>query len=225
MTQSPPQQSDKRQTWRSRLADIAAASPVLLWCVFGLGGSVYALQNRLDAGDGLMLATRIANMAFLAALVFFILLRRPPHAKGEGLAPRLSGAAGFAAPMLLLLVAPAVPLAPLPLVAALLSCLGATGALFVLLWLGRAFAITPQARGLVTGGPYRYARHPLYAAELALVAGAALMSQQPWGALIFALSAAMQFVRMAYEEKVLARAYPQYAEYARRTARLIPGVY
>jgi protein-S-isoprenylcysteine O-methyltransferase Ste14 len=34
-----------------------------------------------------------------------------------------------------------------------------------------------------------------------------------------------QFLRLHYEEGVLREAFPEYAEYARRTARLVPGLY
>jgi len=35
----------------------------------------------------------------------------------------------------------------------------------------------------------------------------------------------LQFARMIYEERVLRETFPEYAAYARRTARLIPGIY
>jgi protein-S-isoprenylcysteine O-methyltransferase Ste14 len=39
------------------------------------------------------------------------------------------------------------------------------------------------------------------------------------------LTFALQFGRMHYEEQVLGRAFPEYAEYKARSRRLIPGLY
>ena len=83
----------------------------------------------------------------------------------------------------------------------------------------------PEARKLVTAGPYALVRHPLYFCEELALFGIALQHQQPAALVVFAAQFAFQIVRMHYEERVLTGAFPEYKDYAARTARLIPGIY
>lgn len=86
-------------------------------------------------------------------------------------------------------------------------------------------AANPTEGGLVTSGPYRYIRHPIYTAaclfgwasiitHLSLVAVAC-------GVLMFLGS----LTRMLAEERLVQERYPQYVEYSRRTKRMLPGVF
>ena len=45
-------------------------------------------------------------------------------------------------------------------------------AVWGLLYLRKSFSIIPEARRVVSGGPYRFIRHPLYAAEIIVVPAA-----------------------------------------------------
>jgi protein-S-isoprenylcysteine O-methyltransferase Ste14 len=82
-------------------------------------------------------------------------------------------------------------------------------------------AANPTEGGLVTTGPYRWMRHPIYAAIL-LFAGAGAVARPSAGSLFFLLVAAGAAVRIAAEETLLVERYPEYRDYARRTKRLIP---
>jgi protein-S-isoprenylcysteine O-methyltransferase Ste14 len=82
-----------------------------------------------------------------------------------------------------------------------------------------------EARRLVTSGPYRFVRHPLYLAEELAVVGIFMQSLSLWTALILAVQIAFQLRRMHNEEAILAESLPEYAAYRQRTARLLPGIY
>ena len=92
-------------------------------------------------------------------------------------------------------------------------------------FLGRCFGVLPDVRGLVTRGPYRLVRHPLYLGELTAALGIVLGAQR-WapalGAWLVCLG--LQLVRTTYEERSLRAEFPEYAPYADRTKRLIPGL-
>ena len=78
---------------------------------------------------------------------------------------------------------------------------------------------------MLTRGPYRRIRHPLYLAGLITSLGAMLHFEQPSAALVILANSALQLLRMYFEEMCLTRAFPEYADYAARTWRLIPGIY
>ena len=104
----------------------------------------------------------------------------------------------------------------------LLAAVGYTGSLG---FLGRSFGIVPAHRGLRTGGPYRWVRHPAYASYLVGNLGYLLENPTWWNGAVLAAAIAAQFVRIHYEEAVLAED-PAYHAYRKRTRwRLIPFVY
>jgi protein-S-isoprenylcysteine O-methyltransferase Ste14 len=83
----------------------------------------------------------------------------------------------------------------------------------------------PTEGELVTTGPYRYWRHPIYAAVIIFVATAAI-SHATWKAAALALIVAGGlYLRMRSEERLLATRYTAYRAYAARTARVIPGLF
>ena len=95
--------------------------------------------------------------------------------------------------------------------------------LFVsVLSLGRCFGVLPEARGLVTRGPYRLVRHPVYLGELAACFGLTLAAPSARNLAVALAFAVAQAVRMRLEEQALSARFPEYADYSKRTPRLVP---
>jgi protein-S-isoprenylcysteine O-methyltransferase Ste14 len=85
-------------------------------------------------------------------------------------------------------------------------------------------AANPTAGGLVTTGPYRWLRHPIYAAILYFVWSAAL-DYRSWQTVAAAAVVTVgALLRILAEETLLVSRYPEYADYRTRTARVIPFV-
>jgi protein-S-isoprenylcysteine O-methyltransferase Ste14 len=94
----------------------------------------------------------------------------------------------------------------------------------VLLWLGRAFSVMAQSRRLVVTGPYSIVRHPLYLCEEISVLGIALAHLSIAAVLIVLVQWMFQLRRMTNEEHVIEATFPEYADYATRTPKILPHV-
>ena len=91
----------------------------------------------------------------------------------------------------------------------------------------RSFHLTadPTEGGLVTNGPYRWLRHPIYAAVI-YFSWACLIAFPKVEVLVAVLFiTAGLFSRMLIEEKELDKAFPEYAAYSKRAKRLIPFIF
>jgi protein-S-isoprenylcysteine O-methyltransferase Ste14 len=146
--------------------------------------------------------------------------------KSAGIVPSVAAFLGSFMLFSLLLIGPCNQL---PVWARLLSSFllfsGNVGAILVLFWLGRSFSILPEGRKLITTGPYAIVRHPLYLIEALSTLGS-IINFWSWQAVsLFVVQIVMQLIRMHYEETVLRESFPEYADYATRTKRLIPWVY
>jgi protein-S-isoprenylcysteine O-methyltransferase Ste14 len=208
-----------------------------------VAGSVWFLLLALAYGRGLRwpphalpaagdafaawapVASRACVVAFFITLAWLMVARPPAVAHRAGLVTVLIALTGTYGVWLIAFL-PQAPLPPaLTILSAALSLFGSALIVFTVIHLGRSFSIAPQARALVTRGPYAIVRHPLYAAEEIALIGLA-MHIVWYAALPFiAAHVALQLKRMSYEEHLLREVFPPYDAYARRTARLIPGVW
>ncbi len=82
----------------------------------------------------------------------------------------------------------------------------------------------PKAGGvLVTRGPYRWIRHPMYLAVI-LVAAALAAAGDAWSWPAWILLLAVLFAKARREERALALVHPGYADYRARTRAILPFV-
>jgi len=217
----------------TKVYDLLAASPLIVW--YGLYLSVRGPQlarqvmttdwNAADVTAISGIATQFVSLIFVTTLIALNALRHTPRARASGLVPRITAVAGtFLCVGIGLLPSAELP-ALLNLAAIFLMLGGSAFALFSALKLGRSLSILPEARRLVTRGPYALIRHPLYLGEEIALLGLTLQFISPWALIIFGLQCACQLGRMAYEERLLSSVFPEYRNYMAHTARILPYIY
>ena len=102
-------------------------------------------------------------------------------------------------------------------------------ALALMVWARKTFGVrsfhagaNPTAGGLITRGPYRYWRHPIYASIIYFVLAGALSHRTVQAAVGALVVTGALWTRMLLEERLLRRTYPEYGDYAARAKRLVP---
>jgi protein-S-isoprenylcysteine O-methyltransferase Ste14 len=113
-----------------------------------------------------------------------------------------------------------------PILVALQAAAGALMLWARLTFGGRSFhaGANPTEGGLVTTGPYRFVRHPIYAAILLFLWAGVAAHGTNLSVLTAIVATAALAVRAVAEEELVFEVYPEYAEYARHTKRVIPFV-
>jgi protein-S-isoprenylcysteine O-methyltransferase Ste14 len=100
-----------------------------------------------------------------------------------------------------------------------------TLAVVTLQTLGHAFSLTPQARALVSTGPYRLVRHPLYLCEALAIICIAVRSGRATMLIVAVLVLAAQVRRAQLEERLLSKAFPEYEEVFASVPHFLPGIF
>jgi protein-S-isoprenylcysteine O-methyltransferase Ste14 len=112
----------------------------------------------------------------------------------------------------------------LVLVADILATAGLAYSVWALAYLRRSFSIIPEARRLVTGGPYSLSRHPVYLGEIVTAIGISIATAGWLGGLAIVYFVTCELLRIRFEERVLSRAFPdEYPAYAQRVPRYFPN--
>lgn len=126
----------------------------------------------------------------------------------------------------ILLSGPIIPPAPLWALVVMLGVL--LGVWAVLAMRIPEVSVLPEVRPgarLVTRGPYRWLRHPMYSAVLLLGLGLVMGAPSPlrWGLWLVLLADLV--VKLNYEERLLGRRFSGYQAYRQRTWRIVPFLY
>lgn len=208
-----------------RLLNLAWAG----WMLLGqIVGALQLLESPKEQGTALFvsaMASRVAVIMYLSMLLVAVVFRMRPVAKSQGLWSRLVALGGTFIPTITLLLPRHDDVLLVNILSFTLFAVGHGLTVYALTYLNRSFSIMPEARRLVTGGPYRFIRHPVYLFEQIAIVGLFLPYWSVWAALMLGAHVFCQFQRMLGEERVLRQAFPEYQDYARQTARLIPGTY
>jgi protein-S-isoprenylcysteine O-methyltransferase Ste14 len=172
----------------------------------------------------LAILSKVIFIVFLGLHCLLFVLRLRPVTKAEGILPRATALAGSF--FFYLLAIPFVrPSFAQLVVGSVLLCVGTVSAILALSRLGRSYSMMAEARKLVTTGAYSIVRHPMYASEQIAIAGIVVQNLSLYACALFVIHLWIQIQRMKNEERVLQQTFPEYQEYKRKTARLVPLVY
>ena len=213
------------------------------------GSSRFAAGTRRRASDyvgvaffaGLAVLTgarsRELGILMLPSLWFEVLvaasflIRREPRRSLGGWTPRVTAYGhSFLVPLFVLAAASWQPawIAPtsipeLRVAGLLIWAIGLLLALWPVWYLRYSFSLEPAARDLVTTGPYRLLRHPIYTTYLLTYVGLLLMRPTLPLAAILLVWLAFLVARIRLEEAVLTTAFPEYRQYRERSWAVLPG--
>jgi protein-S-isoprenylcysteine O-methyltransferase Ste14 len=100
------------------------------------------------------------------------------------------------------------------------------------LWARSAFQVgtfrvdaAPAGSSVIRRGPYRFIRHPMYAAMLLFIWASIGGHRSPLTVTLGVAVAALAVARVVAEDRLLIEQFPEYLEYSRTTKALIPFLF
>ena len=212
-------------------ADVASESSGPSWASFrnSLGNVLLALLFfvvLIPTQSPQYRSTIATEIWFWGAVMMGVLslLRVPPRSAMVNLRSILATGAMMVAPALLRPDPPAST-GWFAYAAIAIEIVGITYTQVARLYLGRRFGLLPANRGIVSTGPFRWVRHPIYSGWVILTIGYLMAYPNLRNLAMFILSLPFLVWRMALEEEHLVQD-PEYREYLERTRwRLMPGIF
>jgi len=104
----------------------------------------------------------------------------------------------------------------------LISICGACAATWAVYNLRHSFAVFVQVRTIVTGGLYKYVRHPIYFAYILMHSGLFLVNPRALYLLFSSLLIIITIYRARLEEAKLAKHSEEYQQYMKKTPFILP---
>ena len=201
--------------------------PALFFSVF-VAGQLANLSASVTSAhtvsDYLFVLRQLLAVAYFTMLVVLYAARQPARGTDHRLAVILVAFTGTFSAIAAAFLPGATRRDVLILPGDLLATAGLLYSVWGLAYLRRSFSIIPEARRLVTGGPYGLSRHPVYLGEIATAIGVNLATAGWPAALAVVYFVGAELLRMRWEERILSQAFPnEYPEYASSVPRFFPN--
>ena len=85
-------------------------------------------------------------------------------------------------------------------------------------------AANPTEGGLVTTGPFKFIRHPIYASVIYFILASVISHLSLLNIFLTVVCYLGAAIRIYLEERLILTKYLEYSEYAKRTKRIIPFI-
>lgn len=188
-----------------------------------------AVAGTLSARGYVLLVHRGVYFLFVSLMIVLFVIRPSARSRDARLSSWVLAMFGTFG----LMVVPLLPSGSLVIdtgvvgasVASVISLAALCLALVALATLRFSFSITPQARRLVTSGPYRVVRHPLYLCESMAILAGTIASGKVTVLAMGVLVLACQVRRSVLEERILRKTFPEYDQEFAGIPHFLPGVY
>lgn len=178
-----------------------------MWLAFVVYWQVMAAGTKASARVEPAFSRAIRMVVILAAIALFWLPNLPARWLYRAILP--GGQACF-------------------FIGAAITVVGLGFAVWARVHLGRNWSRSVEVKAdheLITSGPYRLVRHPIYTGILAGIAGSAVALSEVRGMVALVLMFAVFWAKLRLEEAWMRGEFGEkYAAYARRVRALVPGI-
>jgi protein-S-isoprenylcysteine O-methyltransferase Ste14 len=114
-------------------------------------------------------------------------------------------------------------------IGSVLTITGLVLAIWARIYLGKnwsGYVTYKKNHELVTSGPYKLIRHPIYSALILMITGTFIYYPSVWVLAILIVDTLIFLWRIKKEEEIMVKLFgKKYEDYIKRTKRLIPGIW